>query len=516
LVGISDELIELPEGWVWTTLDEIMKKIVDGTHHTPTYVDDGIPFLSVKDIRDGQINFDNCKYISQEEHDKLCQRCHPEYGDLLITKSGTIGRCAVVQTKRDFSLFVSVALFKPATSEVNITFISLAFQSWFQSINVQNDVTGTAIKNFHLVDFRKLALPLPPLNEQKRIVAKIEELNDRTQKAKEALDSIPQLCDRFRQSVLAAAFRGDLTADWREQNSDVEPASVLLEKVQKDREIYTQQNKCLSLANIDKLPQIPETWIWCATENLSTFESNSICAGPFGTIFKAKDFRESGIPIIFLRHVGEGKYLTHKPGFMDVDKWQELFQPYSVWGGELLVTKLGEPPGICAIYPKGIGPAMVTPDVIKMSVNNSAAETTYLMHYFNSRISKSFAFGSAYGVTRLRLNLPIFRQMPVPLAPFREQQEIIFRIQSLFKAADTIEQQYQKSKARLDQLNQSILAKAFRGELVPQDPDDEPASVLLERIRAERDKLNNSKPKSDRTSKRKRKTAEGQGTIPGL
>lgn len=194
---MSDELLELPEGWEWTTLDAIMKKIVDGTHHTPTYVDDGIPFLSVKDIRDGQISFDNCKYISQEEHKQLCQRCHPECGDLLITKSGTIGRCAVVKTKRDFSLFVSVALLKPATSEVNISFISLAFQVWFQSINVQNDITGTAIKNFHLVDFRKLPIPFPTLNEQKRIVAKIEELSDRSQTAQKALETIPQLCDRL-------------------------------------------------------------------------------------------------------------------------------------------------------------------------------------------------------------------------------------------------------------------------------------------------------------------------------
>lgn len=81
-----------------------------------------------------------------------------------------------------------------------------------------------------------MSFPLPPLNEQKRIVAKIEELRDRHQRAKQALEAVPKLCDRFHQSVLAAAFRGDLTADWREQNPDVEPASVLLERIKGDRQ----------------------------------------------------------------------------------------------------------------------------------------------------------------------------------------------------------------------------------------------------------------------------------------
>lgn len=105
-----EELTNLPEAWGWATLDQIMKKIVDGTHHTPTYIENGVPFLSVKDIRDENIYFDNCKYISPSEHEVLCQRCKPEPGDILVTKSGTIGRCAVIETNRSFSLFVSVAL----------------------------------------------------------------------------------------------------------------------------------------------------------------------------------------------------------------------------------------------------------------------------------------------------------------------------------------------------------------------------------------------------------------------
>ena len=112
------ELPEPPAGWCWTTLDSLMSTIVDGTHHTPRYIKEGVPFLSVKDIRNERIFFDDCKYISQAEHEELSKRCRPEYGDILVTKSGTIGRLAVVRTMREFSLFVSVAVLKPAASEV--------------------------------------------------------------------------------------------------------------------------------------------------------------------------------------------------------------------------------------------------------------------------------------------------------------------------------------------------------------------------------------------------------------
>lgn len=200
----------------------------------------------------------------------------------------------------------------------------------------------------------------------------------------------------------------------------------------------------------------------CASpDQLSEFEENSICAGPFGTIFKAKDFRPSGVPIIFLRHVAPGRYLKHKPGFMDENKWMELFQPYSVYGGELLITKLGEPPGVCAIYPEGVGPAMVTPDVIKMSVNISAVLPRYLMHYFNSEIARQFSSGAAFGTTRLRLTIPIFRGMSIPLPPIKEQHVIVAEIDRRLSISDEAEAQVNANLQRAERMRQSILSYAF-------------------------------------------------------
>src|SRR5690606_21121448 len=103
---------EIPKEWKWARLGNIVKNIVDGTHHTPTYTESGVYFVSVKDIRNNQLDLSNTKFISQEEHELLKKRCYPEKGDLLITKSGTIGRTCIVETDIEFSLFVSVALIK--------------------------------------------------------------------------------------------------------------------------------------------------------------------------------------------------------------------------------------------------------------------------------------------------------------------------------------------------------------------------------------------------------------------
>ena len=246
-------------------------------------------------------------------------------------------------------------------------------------------------------------------------------------------------------------------------------SSVLMDH--RDNWIGRGQSKAPALPDTENLPSIPDHWVWVTPEHLSTAEVGAICAGPFGTIFKACDFRHEGIPIIFLRHVAPGHYLTHKPGFMDREKWKQLFQPYSVYGGELLITKLGDPPGVCAIYPKGIGPAMVTPDVIKLIPNIEAVVPTFLMHYFNCKIARDFATGVAFGTTRLRLTLPIFREMPVPLPPLPEQRRIVAEIEKQFTRLDAGVAALKRVQANLKRYRAAVLKAACEGKLVPTEAE---------------------------------------------
>jgi len=229
----AKDLDGLPEGWIWTKLEQIAEKIVDGTHFTPKYVASGVPFISIKDIRGGKISFEDCKYISEDEHKALIKRCNPEYNDILITKSGTIGRTAVVKTNKSFSLFVSVALIKPFKDYLESDFITLMLEDYINNIDIQQFIKGGVIKNFHIEDLKLVDFPLPPLAEQRRIVAEVERrLSVADEVARTVEQSLAQ-AQRLRQSILKKAFEGRLVA----QNPEDEPAGVLLEKIRLQKQI---------------------------------------------------------------------------------------------------------------------------------------------------------------------------------------------------------------------------------------------------------------------------------------
>lgn len=412
-----------------------------------------------------------------------------EYNDVLISKINP-------RINRVWQVGPSVGLRQIASSEwigfrspqMDTRFFRYYFTGPIFRDLLCSDVTGVGGSLTRAQPKRVSGFPVPvaPVDEQKRIADKLDSVLTLVDAVNTRLSRVAPILKRFRQSVLAAATSGRLTEDWREaqKSHDADAKSELDETLQNQIGRLRVRGEAARVSPGD-LYELPESWAWVLNHQLAEDDSNAICAGPFGTIFKAKDFREAGVPIIFLRHVGEGRYLTHKPGFMATEVWREHHQPYSVFGGELLVTKLGDPPGTACIYPQGVGTAMVTPDVMKMSVNPRAAEPLYLMHFFNSPNSKEIVEELCFGVTRLRIDLSMFKTFPIPLPPRKEQTEIVRRVETLFAFADRLEARLARAQTATDRLTPALLAKAFRGELVPQDPNDETASELLRRLQQE-------------------------------
>ena len=212
--SIEGDIAALPsiaEGWEWATVDQLSTRVVDGVHKKPDYVASGIPFLTVRNLTAGRgISFANTSYITENEHREYVKRAKPEKGDVLVTKDGTLGEVRLVETETVFSIFVSLALIKPCIRTFG-RYLTLALLA--PQIRQRTVVTGTGLQHIHLRDLKKVAIPVPPEEEQQEIVRRTEELlslADRIeQRAAEGLARVKSLSS----STLARAFRGELSVN---------------------------------------------------------------------------------------------------------------------------------------------------------------------------------------------------------------------------------------------------------------------------------------------------------------
>jgi type I restriction enzyme S subunit len=202
------DLPALPEGWVWATVESLSMKVSDGVHKKPNYVADGVPFVTVKNLTTSNgISFGDLNFVSPEDHAEFCKRTHPERGDILITKDGTLGVVRLIETDRPFSLFVSVALVKPVLRESGKYLVNA-----FESPVVQRQMVpkGSGLQHIHLEDLRVDGIPLPPMPEQQRIVVEVDRHLSVIGEVEIQIDANLKRAERLRQSVLSRAFASGL------------------------------------------------------------------------------------------------------------------------------------------------------------------------------------------------------------------------------------------------------------------------------------------------------------------
>ncbi|MBK8221788.1 MAG: restriction endonuclease subunit S [Candidatus Obscuribacter sp.] len=204
---------QIPGSWTWAKLGQVARKITDGTHHTPVYVPAGVPFLSVKDVSSGFLDFSNTRFISREQHEILSKRCNPKMNDILLTKVGTTGIAVSVDTECEFSIFVSIALIK-MPEPVDTRYMTMMLNS--PAVREQSTAGTEGVGNKNLV-LRKISdfwIPLPPLAEQHRIVAKVDELMALCDELKWDIQASRRLQDQVSSVMLQAAVCGESeTAD---------------------------------------------------------------------------------------------------------------------------------------------------------------------------------------------------------------------------------------------------------------------------------------------------------------
>ena len=217
---------DVPENWKWVTLGSILNKLTDGTHKTPKYTTDGIKFVSVKDMSNGVLSLENTKLISEEEHQELYARCNPEKGDILLSKVGTTGVPAIVNTTEQFSLFVSVALLKFDRECIDLKFLYYMLMSPLVQTQATENTRGVGNKNWVLDAIANTMVVLPPLAEQKRIVIKVEELLPYVDRYAAAYEKLEQFNAKFpedmKKSILQYAIQGKLVEQRHEEGTGEE------------------------------------------------------------------------------------------------------------------------------------------------------------------------------------------------------------------------------------------------------------------------------------------------------
>ncbi len=441
---------ELPAGWEAAKIGDLCE-LVNGKAFKPSdWGLEGLPIIRIQNLNNPSAKFN---YFGGEVPEKFLVKP----GELLFAWSGTPGTSFGAHVWQGERGVLNQHIFRVLFDEESTDkeFFRLAINHKLDEL-IGKAQGGVGLRHVTKGTFEETEIVYPPLPEQRRIVEKIEALTARSRRAREALDALPALIDRYRQSILAAAFRGDLTA--------------------KD-----QGNNGRDLESGEGPYPIPQEWKWVAMQDL-------VSSGPQNGLYLPKNKYGAGHPILRIDN-----FQDYSSGaaveFKKVDLSNSEQEVYGLSAGDIIINRVNAPShlGKCMVVSERHVPAVFESNMMRLRVIDDVP-ARYVAYFLKSPAGRKALLSNAkWAVNQASINQGDVLATPVPLpADLGEMQEIVDCIESALAKIEAFGAGVESTFDRLSTLDQSILAKAFRGELVPQDPNDEPASVLLERIRAER------------------------------
>lgn len=476
IISKDDQLFNIPENWVWTTLGSITEVIGGGTpkSNVKDYYDNGnIPWITPADLSRYNNMFINegNRNITQLGLEKSSARLLPK-NTVLLSSRAPIGYVVIadneVSTNQGFKSFLpSVAIYPQ-------------FLYWYlknSKAYLESMASGSTFKEISGSKCKNINFPLPPLNEQKRIADKVEGLLNKIDEAKQLIDEAKETVELRRAAILDKAFSGELTLKWRKEKKNIEPAHVLLESI-KDKKLNSDlkinTNKIESVGKNDEPFTLPNGWIWVRLGELAYYVTS-------GSRDWSKYYSNSGAYFIRTQDINTNKLVLENVAYMELPEQVEGKRSL-LEKDDLLTTITGANVGKCARVDFEIPEAYVSQSVaLTKLVDKRLSE---YLHY--SLISPSGGGGElkerAYGIGRPVLSLEDVKNIKIPLAPFDEQREIIYRIDRLLKKEDSSILLIDNLEKELNGLKNSILSKAFRSELGTNDPTEESSIELLKEL----------------------------------
>lgn len=445
-------------GWQRVKLEEVCEKITDGTHQSPSFTFEGIPFLFVRNIVSGKIDFNVEKYVSQETYEELTRRHRALPGDILFSAVGSFGVAVVVNTFRPFTFQRHIALIKPKKNKIHPYFLALYLNSPNGRLQSEIAATGGSQRTVTLQALADFEIPLPPLEEQRQIATILEKCDRLRRTRRYAL----QLSDTFLQSVFLEMFGNFLQLNTENQFQEV------LE---------------IPLSN-------------------GVFEKNE----NYGC----------GTPVIWVDNLYHTTSIdTSKLRRANLDN--KSIQKYEVFEGDLLFTRsslVREGTGQINIVPKLSERTTFECHTIRARVNKKLVNPYYILGLYRSSYGRNLIMQRANTATMTTIGQEGIEELLCPIPPLPLQEKFAQIVQKF----ERLRTQQRESDRQAEHLFQTLLHRAFRGELTSSDFNDEPVSVFSQEIPVQQPKPKYPSEIAEylRTKVNQQETEAVQLTLPGL
>ena len=426
---------QLPDGWTLKTVGELYDVLGGGTPSTavPEYWDGDIPWITSADIA-GLKDIQPRKHITKDAIANSATNLVPP-GSLIVVTRVSLGKVALTNYPLCFSQDSQALIAKNGNvlPEYALYYLAQATQVF------KYQGRGTTISGVTKKQLKELPFPLPPIPEQERIVAKIEELFTQLDAGTSALAKVQAGLRRYKASVLKAAVEGRLV-----NGNSVSGNWVIGDSEPGEGELL-------------------EGWRWTTVKELADDTPYSITDGPFGSKLKTEHYTESGPRVIRLQNIGDGEFRDEKSHISR--EHFETLKRHRIYGGDLVIAGLGESLPRACMIPDYVGDAIVKADCIRFKPNPEIADTKYLLFALNSEPVKKLVAKVVHGVGRPRMNQQEIKAIPIPLPPLEEQRRIVAEVERRLSVARQVENSVEEALVRASRLRQAVLRSAFEGRL---------------------------------------------------
>lgn len=499
-------MTRLPPAWARLRLSELLRDLRNGTTAPQNKERIGIPVTRIESLQAGKFDVQRFGFVDARA-EELANFLY-ENGDIAFSHINSlvhVGKTAIYEGTPPVLVHgMNLLRLRPDLRLITPRFLNWALnESGFRNrvrTNVNKAVNQVSINQQRL---GVLEVALAPLNEQRRIVEKLDAIFEQTHAAKARLERLPAMLDRLRRSILAAAFRGDLTADWRAAHPNVESAAALLDRIRAEHRQRWEDSvrakgkvpsrtayRAPAEVEGEELTQLPSGWAWASVDQVAELQlgqqrapihANAQETHPY---VRAANIKWDGLDLSDVKRMG----------FPDLERYRLRYGDVLLSEASGSASEVGKP----AIWRDEIPGCCYQKTLLRARPRSSDVTSEWLHAAFLADALLGRFARMAPGVGILHLTADRMLGWPVPVAPAPEQHVLVERVRHALDAVSKLENAVAHACQNVERVEQATLGRAFRGELVEQDPADEPVSALLDRLRGIASTEGPPSPKAER------------------